>query len=140
MKIILITIILLLTIPPNISAQTIVGKWKAFENQKPSSIVQIYKTTDGTYQGKMVQLLNKDLVGKKCKQCKDERKSHPYLNLVIIKGLKANKDKKSANGGKILDPDKGKEYNCKIWIEGKTLKMRAYWGMFYATRTWYKVS
>ncbi|NJL13355.1 MAG: DUF2147 domain-containing protein [Microscillaceae bacterium] len=57
----------------------------------------------------------------------------------ILRGLKASPDRKSAEGGKILDPSKGKEYHCKIWVEGKQLRMRAYWGMLYGTRTWERV-
>ena len=119
-------------------AQTIEGKWKAYENGKPSSIILIYQDKDGTYSGKMVEILNKNLVNKICNNCKDERKNQPFKGLVILKYLKPNEDKTSAENGKILDPANGKEYNCKIRVDGNELRMKAYWGFLYGSRTWYK--
>jgi uncharacterized protein (DUF2147 family) len=45
-------------------------------------------------------------------------------------------------GGKILDPEKGKEYSCTMWFEaGKPdeLKVRGWFGPVYRTQTWYRV-
>jgi uncharacterized protein (DUF2147 family) len=42
--------------------------------------------------------------------------------------------------GKILDPEKGKEYSCKLWIEDGKLQVRGYWGMFYRTQIWYRAN
>ncbi|HEX5169320.1 MAG TPA: DUF2147 domain-containing protein [Cyclobacteriaceae bacterium] len=42
--------------------------------------------------------------------------------------------------GNILDPEVGKVYRCKIWLEEGDLKVRGYWGPFYRTQTWKKVS
>jgi uncharacterized protein (DUF2147 family) len=30
----------------------------------------------------------------------------------------------------------GKTYKCAIWLEGNTLKVRGYVGVFYETHTW----
>jgi uncharacterized protein (DUF2147 family) len=38
--------------------------------------------------------------------------------------------------GNILDPEEGKVYKCKLWLEGTELKVRGYWGPFYRTQTW----
>jgi uncharacterized protein (DUF2147 family) len=38
--------------------------------------------------------------------------------------------------GDILDPEIGKIYRCKVWVEGNTLKVRGFWGPFYRTQTW----
>ncbi len=123
-----------------VRAQTIVGKWKAFENNKPSSIIEIFKGNDQEYYGKMVVLLDPELKKNRCDKCSGDRKGKGMQNLVIIRDLKANENLKEAKGGKILDPFKGKEYNCKIWVDGNTLKMRAYIGFLYGTRTWHKVN
>lgn len=32
--------------------------------------------------------------------------------------------------GDILDPEVGKIYRCKLWIEGNELMVRGYWGPF----------
>ena len=41
--------------------------------------------------------------------------------------------------GKILDPEEGKVYTCKMWIEDGDLKVRGYLGFFYRTQTWKKL-
>lgn len=41
------------------------------------------------------------------------------------------------SGGRILDPDNGKTYSCKIWREGDTLKVRGYVAFFFKTQTWH---
>lgn len=122
-------------------AQTIVGKWKAVENKKPSSVIQIYKGSNGKYYGKMVELLDPKLKTHTCDDCKGERKGKGMQNLVVMRDLVIASDKKSAKGGKILDPWSGKEYNCKVWVDGADrLKMRAFVGILYGTRTWHKVN
>ncbi|MEO1654389.1 MAG: DUF2147 domain-containing protein [Bacteroidota bacterium] len=140
-KIILLSLLGLVTLSYSSTAQTIVGKWKAIENKKPSSIIQIYKGSNGKYYGKMVELLDPKLKNHTCDDCKGERNGKAMQNLVVIRDLQIAKDKKSAKGGKILDPWSGKEYNCKVWVDGTNrLKMRAFIGILFGTRTWYKVN
>ncbi|MDX2303993.1 MAG: DUF2147 domain-containing protein [Microscillaceae bacterium] len=120
-------------------SQTIVGKWKAYENGRLSSLIEIYAGQDGRYYGKMIEIYDADLAKKICEKCPGDRKNKGMKNLVILRDLKISADKKSADGGLILAPDTGKEYNCKIWLEdNNTLKMRAYVGFLYGTRTWEK--
>jgi uncharacterized protein (DUF2147 family) len=38
----------------------------------------------------------------------------------------------------IMDPEDGKTYKAEIWVEGDTLKVRGYVGVFYKTQTWLK--
>ena len=118
----------------------ITGSWKTIDDEtgKEKSIVKIYEAQNGMYYGKISTLLDKDKGDNPiCDVCPDDRKNKPVLNMVIIKELSKNGD--TYSGGKILDPQKGKEYSCKIWREGENLKVRGYWGMFYRTQTWYKV-
>ena len=58
--------------------------------------------------------------------------------MEIIKGMKKSGDEYSE--GNILDPEVGKIYSCKLWIEGNDLKVRGYWGPFYRTQTWHKAN
>ena len=47
------------------------------------------------------------------------------------------KDDDEWGDGEILDPNNGKIYDCKIWLEGNDiLKVRGYVGFFYRTQTW----
>ncbi len=54
-----------------------------------------------------------------CDKCTDERKDKPVLGMNIIRGAKKSEGKDVWEGGKILDPDNGKEYTLRLTpIEG----------------------
>ena len=71
-----------------------------------------------------------------CDKCdpSDPRFKKKVIGMEIITGLSKNDQEYS--GGEILDPENGKIYRSKIWLEGKDLKVRGYWGPFYRTQTW----
>ncbi len=124
-----------------LQAQTIIGQWKTFEDGKPSSIIKIYKAKNGKYYGKMVEILDPKLAQHTCDKCPGDRQGKPTQDLIVMRDLEISADQKSAEDGKILDPWKGKEYNCKVWLENPNqLKMRAYVGFLYGTRTWQRVN
>jgi uncharacterized protein (DUF2147 family) len=54
--------------------------------------------------------------------------------MEIIDGL--TRDGDEWNSGTILDPEDGKEYRCKIWLEDGELKVRGYLYFFYRTQSW----
>ncbi|MCB0773090.1 MAG: DUF2147 domain-containing protein, partial [Flavobacteriales bacterium] len=62
------------------------------------------------------------------------RKGKPVLGLEIIRGMV--RDGEEWNDGTILDPDNGKVYDCKLWVEGDKLKVRGYIAFFFRTQTW----
>jgi uncharacterized protein (DUF2147 family) len=35
-----------------------------------------------------------------------------------------------------MDPETGKVYDCKLWLEGDVLKVRGYVAFFFRTQTW----
>ena len=120
----------------------IVGKWKTIDDEtnEPKSIVEIFEK-DGKYYGKIIELFLKEGDNQKpvCDKCDDDdpRKDQPTLGMEIIKNLQAHKKKFSF--GKILDPKKGKEYKCSIWVEGDTLKVQGSFLFISRTQTWHKV-
>ena len=63
------------------------------------------------------------------------------LGLEIIRGAKKVEGKDVWEGGKILDPDNGKEYTLRLTpIEGgKKLEVRGYIAFFYRNQTWVRV-
>lgn len=137
----ILTLLLGLVLSSTLSAQSIIGEWKTIDDNtgEERSIVKIYKAKNGKIYGKIVKLL--DLSNGEnpiCDKCPDDRKGKPVLGLVIIKGLSQNGS--NWKGGKILDPENGKEYSCKLWLEDGNLKVRGYWGIIYRTQTWYKAS
>ncbi|MFD0862440.1 DUF2147 domain-containing protein [Sungkyunkwania multivorans] len=127
----------------SISAQSVVGKWKTIDDEtgEARSIVEIYKE-GGKIFGKIVKLIDPEKENPTCFKCDDDdpRKDKPVLGMVIIDGLKDKGDEYS--GGKILDPEKGKEYKCKIWVDeddSDKLNVRGYIAFLYRTQNWYRV-
>ncbi len=139
-----LSVFLLLTISM-VTAQSVVGIWKTIDDEtgKARSHVKVYKAKNGMYYGKIIKFLNRepnepqDPVCEKC-PTGDFRYNKKILGMVILTKLK--KDGDEFSGGKILDPQKGKIYKCKIWTEGQNkLKVRGYLGPFYRTQTWHRV-
>lgn len=125
----------------SVTAQDIFGKWKTIDDEtgKEKSIVEIYEKGGKVY-GKVVEILNKEKLDARCEKCKGDKKDQPILGMVIIDGLK--KDGSEYSGGDILDPNKGKEYRCKIWVDEDNpdkLNVRGYVTFLYRTQNWYRV-
>ncbi len=124
-------------------AQTAIGKWNTIDDKtgKKKSVVELYKH-DGKLYGKIVHLYPRE--GREanpvCKECTDDRKDKPIEGMQIVRGLSWNG--KEWEGGTIVDPENGKVYKCKVWIDEKDknkLQLRGYVGPFYRTQTWEKV-
>lgn len=120
------------------SAADVLGKWRTIDDEtgQAKSIVEIYQK-GGKYYGRVVDLLMKpdDTV---CEKCPGDRKGKKIVGMDIITDMVKNGD--VYEGGEILDPTKGKVYDCKFWLEGNQLKVRGYVGFFYRTQTWYKAN
>jgi uncharacterized protein (DUF2147 family) len=74
-----------------------------------------------------------------CDKCPkhDSRFGKKIIGMEIIRDMVLSEDEYSE--GTILDPESGKIYRCRLWLEGNDLNVRGYWGPFYRTQTW-KVS
>ncbi len=123
-------------------AQSIIGKWKTIDDEtgEAKSIVEIYEESGKIY-GKVVEILNPAKRDGVCEKCGDHRKDKPVLGMEIINGLE--KDADEYKGGKILDPEKGKEYKCKLWLDTddkNKLYVRGYIAFLYRTQNWYRVN
>lgn len=123
------------------TAQDIFGKWKTIDDEtgREKSIVEIYRE-DGKVFGKVVKILNKDRQDAACDKCKGAKKDKPILGMVIIEDME--KDGEEYSGGSILDPNKGKEYRCKLWVDEddpNKLNVRGYVAFFYRTQNWFRV-
>ncbi len=122
---------------------TPVGKWNTIDDKTKEIKSEITITeAGGVLVGKVSKLLRK---GAKqddvCDECKDARKDKPILGLEIIRGAKKEADTDVWTGGKILDPENGKEYTLKMTPEdgGKKLAVRGSIGPFGRTQTWVRV-
>jgi uncharacterized protein (DUF2147 family) len=123
-------------------AQTVIGKWVTIddETKKKKSVVELYKV-DGKLYGKIISLYPRE--GReddpKCKKCSDDRKNKPIIGMQIVRGLKW--DGSEWEDGTILDPEIGKIYTVKIWIDPNDhnkLNVRGYIGIFFRTQQWIK--
>jgi uncharacterized protein (DUF2147 family) len=137
----LITFIILLPYLPS-QAQNIVGRWKSFDDKtgELKSIVEIFERGSKIY-GKIIKTFPKpgadaDPICTKC-PTDDDRFNKKIIGMEIIKDM--TKDDDEYEGGQILDPEVGKIYRCKIWLEKEELKVRGYLGPFFRTQTWQRV-
>ena len=75
-----------------------------------------------------------------CEECPedDDRYRKKIIGMEIIRSLQ--KSGHEYADGTVLDPQDGKVYRCKIWIEGENLMVRGYWGPFFKTQSWRKSS
>ena len=114
------------TMPMAGQVQQIVGEWITVDDKtgEQLSVVKIFKATDGLYYGKIVKLL-KGNPDEKCVACTGADKDKPVVGLIIIRGFQ-EKDGKLVGGdkGRVLDPENGKFYYGKIWLEDGNLILR----------------
>jgi uncharacterized protein (DUF2147 family) len=134
---------LLLLFPLFSFSQDILGKWKTIDDEtgKAKSIVEIFKATNGKIYGRVYKILTVGEENKKCTACKGDLKDKPITGMIIVSGL--TKDGDEWSGGTIMDPNKGKTYDCYITMESKDkLKVRGYMGVALLGRTqyWYRVT
>jgi uncharacterized protein (DUF2147 family) len=125
------------------SGQTPVGTWETIDDHtgQPKALVQITQDADGSLSGKVIRGLGpSDDPTRRCTECTDARKDQLILGMTIIDGMKQDND--GWDGGRILDPENGKVYKCKMHIEdgGKTLVVRGYIGISLLGRsqTWHR--
>lgn len=122
---------------------TPVGQWHSMDEKtgELKSLIQISEN-NGVLSGRIDKLLRKEADQKAvCKECSDDRKDKPMLGLEIIRGAKKAPDKDVWDGGKILDPENGKDYTLRMTpIEGgKKLEVRGSIAFFGRTQTWVRV-
>lgn len=122
-------------------AQSIIGKWKTIDDNtgEAKSVVDIFER-GGKFYGKIVKLFSESDPDPVCDKCdeNDPRFRKKVIGMEILLDLERHGEEFSE--GTVLDPEDGKVYRCKLWLEGKNLKIRGYWGPFFRTQTWEKAS
>jgi uncharacterized protein (DUF2147 family) len=126
-------------------AQSVIGLWKTIDDNtgEEKSHIQIYEENGKLY-GKVVAFLRKTSdPNSVCSKCSDSRKGQKIMNMIIIKDMFLKDG--FYQGGKILDPEKGKEYGCKLWMQqgnNNILEVRGFLGGISAlgrTQRWQRV-
>lgn len=124
-----------------LSETDIAGQWTTAGDK---SRVEICKAADGTFEGKIFWLQEPeypagDAEAGKTKHDRENPdkslQSRPIMGLVFLKGFKFD-GKKEWNGGTVYDPESGKTYKGKIWLENdNTLGLRGFIGISLLGRT-----
>lgn len=114
---------------------TVIGRWTTIDDNtgKPRSVVEI-TLVNGKLSGHIVDLYDKTRLEKVCEKCPGDRKDQRIVGLEIIRDLAPTGT--AWDDGTILDPETGKVYDCKLWLEGDKLQVRGYVAFFYRTQTW----
>jgi len=119
---------------------TPVGVWKTIDDKtgQDKSLVRI-SDRGGVITGRIEKLLHPSHPNPLCDRCRDERHGKPITGLVIVDGLRQDRD--VWDGGKILDPQNGKIYTVRLKPVdgGSKLEVRGYIGPFFRTQTWVRV-
>ena len=114
-----------------------IGKWKTVDDNtgKEKSTVEIYEK-GGKLFGKVLELFDPDKPDPVCEECDEDDPRHmkPVVGLEIIRNMEKDDDK--WKDGDILDPENGKVYRCKLWVEEGKLQVRGYIAFLYRTQTW----
>ena len=118
-------------------AQDITGRWITVNDETGAqrSVVEI-TVKNGVASAHVKELFRtpdqeQDPV---CTKCTDHRKGQKIIGMQIMRNMKQDEDEWS--GGTIMDPENGRSYDCKIWVEDGELKVRGYIAFFYRTQAW----
>ncbi|MBA3593736.1 MAG: DUF2147 domain-containing protein [Pseudomonadota bacterium] len=126
-----------------LAQMTPAGLWRNIDDKTGEAKAEIrIVESGGVFSGKIDKRLGKDVKpDDTCDKCSDERKDQPILGLEIIRGAKKAEGKDVWEGGKILDPENGRNYSLRLTpIEGgKKLEVRGSFGPFGRTQTWVRV-
>jgi len=137
---------LLCLLPLAAQAQnTPIGRWRSIDDAtgKPKAVIEVAETGNGTLSARIVQLIDtSDGPNPLCDACTGKRHNAPILGMTIAWGLKPQG--KTWSGGRILDPENGKEYSVKFTpiAGGKRLEVRGFLGvaLLGRTQTWLRES
>ena len=132
---------------PSWAQMTPEGLWRNIDDKTGEAKAEIrIRDNAGALTGVLEKRLAKDAKPDDlCKECSDDRKDKPLLGLEIIRNAKKADGKDAAQpvweGGKILDPENGRNYTLRMTpIEGgKKLEVRGSIGPFGRTQTWVRV-
>lgn len=133
--------IFLFAMTMSLQAQEVPGEWKMYNEQtgEVRSIVKVFKKNDTLY-GRVLRIMDEKNRDDLCVKCNGEDKNKKIEGLVLLKDFVKEGD--AYVDGTITNPDNGKVYTSKIWMDKNNpnlLNIRGYIGIFYKTLTWERV-
>ncbi len=135
-KFVLVSFLIFMTDLTVAQTHSVFGRWRTIDDEtgKATSVIEIFEKHNRVY-GRIIELLNSKAKNPKCDKCDGEDKNKPIIGLIVLKGLKKEKDG-SYSDGKILDPKHGKVYKCNMSLETRDkLKVRGFIGINLLGRT-----
>ena len=159
---IVLALAILLTAPSQVSAEdganAVLGRWYTDTKEAQIEIVKEVRPRRATaFHGVFIWFENPvyddddpeaGLTQRDRNNPDPARRNDPLLGLQFIKNFKYDARRDMWKGGTIYDPQKGKTYKCRMWLEdddsaegGKVLKIRGYIGISVLGRstTWTRV-
>ncbi len=122
---------------------TPVGLWRNVDDRTGEAKAEVrIAESGGVLTGKIEKRLLKDAKPDDvCIECSDDRKGARLLSLEIIRSAQKAEGKDVWEGGKILDPENGRNYSLRLSpVEGgKRLEVRGAIGPFGRTQTWIRI-
>ena len=116
------------------AAEGVIGFWKTVddETKEVKSIVRVYEH-EGRVYGRVVEIFKNPQATAKLPG------NPPIKGLDILWNLKKENGSEKYEGGKVLDPQKGKVYTAQIWRDGDNLVLRGSLFGFGRKQTWLPV-
>jgi uncharacterized protein (DUF2147 family) len=119
------------------------GRWKTVDDRtgQAKSIVVI-EDVGGEYRGRVDRIFAPPAkeANPLCENCPGDKKNKPVLGMEIMWGLKKSRNGNEYTGGRIMDPEDGKIYRCRLRVVdgGTKLEVRGYIGfsLIGRTQTW----
>ena len=110
--------------PENMSP---VGLWKTIDDdtKELKSIVRIWNE-DGILKGRIEKIFPKpgEDPDPKCDKCKGDKKNKRVIGMIFLWGF--SQSGKVWAGGKILDPENGKTYHCRLKVTSGGKRMNVF--------------
>jgi len=129
MRILVLGLISLMVFMSSSVSTSEVGVWKTIDDDsgKAKSQVKIY-IQNGKLYGKIIKLYREkgEEQNPKCIKCKGKKKDKPIIGMIIIDGLEKDGNEWYKDDG-ILDPNNGKVYDCKLWVDKENKNITQNW-------------
>jgi uncharacterized protein (DUF2147 family) len=124
-----------------VSSQEVFGEWKTIDDNTglAKSIVEVYEQ-NGKVFGRIKKILKEEKRDVRCVYCKGDQKNQKVEGMLILKNLSKDKDK--YEGGTVTDPENGKTYDAKMWLnenDPNVLMVRGYLSFLYRTQEWKRI-
>lgn len=118
------------------NSEDITGKWRTANGK---GIIEIYKAKNGTFEGKVLggeprKDKNGNLIKTDVNNPDPSKRNNPTIGMVILTKFVFEDDEWV--DGNVYNPEDGKDYSCKIWLDDyNNLNLRGYVGFSILGRT-----